>query len=130
MGIIDGILAVCFSLTLFGIAIYETWVVDTNGGAKSDCWQVWINILVVCVINWFFGLITLCTLCAGMADDNDGKLFGPAGVGAIVGISFVQILYHIWTMVINENIDDNCIDKYKEQYYIDTSVVVLIKIRN
>ena len=34
------ILSILFTLLFLSISIYETWIIDTNGGAKDECWQV------------------------------------------------------------------------------------------
>lgn len=111
MATIDGIICTLFSFLIIGIAIYESWVVNTNGGAKNECWQVWINILVVCIINWLLGFISLIYSFLSCASEDY-----HTGISAILSLSFVQIGYHIWTMVINENIGESCSNMYEKDY--------------
>lgn len=108
MNIIFGVVTVLLSLLIFALAIYESYIVNTNGGAKPDCWQLWPNTLVNCILNWFCGFIMLCSsLTVFDKAENFGKT---------VGIALVLGFYHIWSIVIYENITESCEQMYKDDY--------------
>jgi hypothetical protein len=105
IGIFGKILSFLSGITFIGIAIYETSVIDNNSGSKDDCWQIWPNILFDCIMNWTMALALMCGICS-----NDGGYF-------VISVSFVYSCFcGIWTIVIEENIDDDCADKYENDY--------------
>lgn len=108
MNIIFGIVSVLLSLLILAIAIYESYVVDTNGGAKPDCWQLWPNTLVNCILNWFCGFTILCS---SLLVFDKAEQFGR-----VIGTALVLGLYHIWSIIIYENINESCEQMYKEDY--------------
>jgi hypothetical protein len=106
--ILGSTFAILFSLMIIGVAIYESWIVDTNGGAKAKCWQVWINTLLNCILNWILGFLSLGYSLASIVESSYCSV--P------ISISIVLIVYHIWAMVIDVNINDKCKDTYKDDY--------------
>ena len=108
MNIIFVIVTMLLSLLILAIAIYETYVVDTNGGAKADCWQLWPNTLVNCIINWICGFTMLCI---SLFVFDSAEQFGRT-----IGIALTLGFYHIWSIVIYQNINESCEQMYKEDY--------------
>ena len=85
--------------------MYECWVVDTNGGAKDECLQVWANILFNCVCNWITAIVLFFSIC-----------FGEGTTSKYISALYVSFCYAIWTLVISVNITDNCQEKYEDDY--------------
>jgi len=102
------VISILISLLIFGVGIYGSWVVDTNGGAKPDCWQLWPNALVNCILDYIFGFVMFCY--------SFGILAEASVFGKCLGFCITLFGYHIWTMVINENITEKCAQSYKDDY--------------
>ena len=68
------------------------------------CGQVWHNLVALCVLNFVAFFATFLSIC------DDDKSQNKAGGGITLGL-----LVKIWTLVIFFNIDDNCIDGYKDK---------------
>ena len=48
------VVSILISLLIIAVGIYDAWVVDTNGSAKPECWQLWPNALVNSILNFLF----------------------------------------------------------------------------
>jgi len=100
--------SILISLLIISIGIYDSIVVNNNYDAADKCWQIWANTLLNCINNVLFGII-LFGLSFFIIKEN-------AYFGTSLFIVFYLTLVNIWTIVINENIDENCENMYKDDF--------------
>jgi uncharacterized membrane protein HdeD (DUF308 family) len=99
-------LVVLIGLYVLCLGITEAIFLDKYDSAeiKGKCWQVWPNLVLLCVLNFISFFAALLSIC------DDDKSPNKAGGGLTLGF-----LAKIWTLIIFFNIDDNCIDGYKDK---------------
>lgn len=114
--IFDKSLGVIFPLFCMSFGFYEASVIHNSYDAASLCWQVWGNVLMNCIFNSIYGttltIKSIAISCKSLSE-RDGI---PTGSIVLVVTSILEMILNIWTMVINNNIYDSCVDEYKDDF--------------
>jgi len=104
------IIIALFGLFRFSLSIAEAITLSHDSRLQGSCSQVWIQVLVMCVIGLVLNTFTLCgtlpyilTELQIQPPSNRGELMQLGGLGV-----------HIWIQYTYFNISDTCRASYQE----------------
>lgn len=104
-----GVVAIIVTLFLLSMGISEAVYLSKYDSTetKGECWQVWPNLVSVCVLNFVCGILLIPTIIAAIigGKSDKGKSDSSASLAGAI---------RIWTCVIYFNITSSCREYYED----------------
>ena len=105
-----GIFALSTALFFFSLGIIEASYLNTHNdnNAEYTCWEVRLNIILVCVINFLSTFALIPTIME--------IYYGDITKGILVEYMSVLLISRIWTCIIFFGIPDSCAENYRDNF--------------